>query len=392
MVFTVITTSSLPWAAGTTFNPLWRVAELTRRGQRVNLLVPWFPYPMQAQVPSFYTFYPNPSELLDAVRRAIRQRADLSRLKLATYPARWVDTFNSPFPAADVLRLVSAETEVLILEEPEHLFPAGPPPRRASCPTFGILHTNMGAYLRIRRTAAERDLATDWERNVDRVCAAICDRVIALSAAVAGLTNCDVIPVNGVPDVFFAVPQCLSRPSRVLTYGRIEWGKGWDDLIEAAALADVEVVAYGAGPEADEIAEHGRRRGARIEFRPSTTAPWSVMAGHDCFVNPAKTEVLASSSMEALAAGRWLIVPRHPENRLFERFANCLTYGDVSEFATRLIEARAHAPRPDPTASYLSVPAATTRLLDYVASQADEIDANTRCDRPAAALTPRGGG
>lgn len=84
------------------------------------------------------------------------------------------------------------------------------------------------------------------------------------------------------------------------------------------------------------------------------------------FLNPSTSDVVATTSAEALAMGRWLVVPRHPCNAFFAGFAGCLIYGDAAEFHAVMAAALA-SPPPALTpeeARALTWQAATERFLE----------------------------
>ncbi len=64
------------------------------------------------------------------------------------------------------------------------------------------------------------------------------------------------------------------------------------------------------------------------------------------FVNPSTSDVVATTSAEALAMGKWLLCPVHPENEFFAAFANCLQYEDAAGFAAQLRHALETDPLP----------------------------------------------
>lgn len=65
---------------------------------------------------------------------------------------------------------------------------------------------------------------------------------------------------------------------------------------------------------------------------------------HMIFVNPSVSEVLCTTTAEALAMGKFAIVPVHPENYFFLENPNCLAYRTPYEFVANLQWALTHEP------------------------------------------------
>jgi digalactosyldiacylglycerol synthase len=87
------------------------------------------------------------------------------------------------------------------------------------------------------------------------------------------------------------------------------------------------------------------------------------------FVNPSISEVLCTTTAEALAMGKFVIIPVHPSNTFFLKFPNCLAYRSKFEFVANLRWALTHEPEPltMSLAREFTWEAATDRLVQHAA-------------------------
>jgi len=92
----------------------------------------------------------------------------------------------------------------------------------------------------------------------------------------------------------------------------------------------------------------------------------AIVKDHKVFVNPSVSEVLCTTTAEALAMGKFAIIPVHPSNTFFYRFPNCLAYRNKFEFVANMRWALTHEPEPlsPELAREFTWEAATDRLIE----------------------------
>lgn len=91
----------------------------------------------------------------------------------------------------------------------------------------------------------------------------------------------------------------------------------------------------------------------------------ALLKDYKIFVNPSVSEVLCTTTAEALAMGKFVIIPAHPSNTFFMSFPNCLAYRNKFEFVANVRWAMRHDPEPltPELAREFTWEAATERLI-----------------------------
>uniref|UniRef100_A0A0G4HM89 digalactosyldiacylglycerol synthase n=1 Tax=Chromera velia CCMP2878 TaxID=1169474 RepID=A0A0G4HM89_9ALVE len=355
---TIITTAALPWMTGTAVNPLLRAAFLTRgrkKGQ-VSLLVPWLEkHQQQSKVyPKGVTFDSQEEQrefILNWLRESGDMREEAESLDLMFYNGSYHSEYRSIFPIGDIIKLVPDDhADVCVLEEPEHLNwyravdPDVPPFQKKFRHVVGVIHTNYVEYARTQRELGY--LASPILFYVNNfLVRCYCDRIIKLSDTLQDFakekeTTCN---VHGVRNDFLKVGDRAQRvgfSKGAYFLGKAIWAKGQRQLIEFLSKyrdrkgESVEIDVFGNGDDFEEISDLAKEMNVRASMRPGTDH--AECGEYKLFVNPSTSEVLCTTTAEALAMGKFVLIPKHPSNTFFEKFSNCLTYETEEEFFEKL--------------------------------------------------------
>jgi digalactosyldiacylglycerol synthase len=381
---TIVTTASLPWMTGTAVNPLLRAAYLAKDGSKsVNLMVPWLAQSDQRRVfPNGITFN-SPEDQEKWVRKWLESRTGFApNFKLTFYPGRYAPEKCSILPVGDPTRYVpDSAADVAILEEPEHLtwYHHGKRWTDKFSHVVGVVHTNYLDYARREEGGSNKELLlrhiNSWVTRIH------CHKVVKLSDAVQDLPRQTTEFVHGVAESFLRVGEKKAMTKKdgsprfskgAYFLGKCVWAKGYTELIDLLSenkdqFGDgVSVDCYGTGEDLQEVKLEAEKRRLDLHFMGARDHLDETIHDYRVFVNPSTSDVVATTSAEALAMGKWVVCADHPSNAFFSQFKNCLIYRNSEEFVEHMKYALSHDPAPMTGADRerLTWEAATERFLN----------------------------
>lgn len=324
---------------------------------------------------------------------------------LRFYPAQYLPGWGSIFATGDICSWIPDDgtADVCFLEEPEHLNFFQAAEKHSWTDKFkhviGIVHTNYKAY-------ASSHYSGIVSTPVIGACCSLvvrasCHKVIKLSPVLQSYApEKEVVSnVHGVRNEFLEEGLRRSRSggnNGVYFVGKLLWAKGFDKMLSLQEahrkiMGDYfPIDIYGSGPEETDILRAFRGREDQTHPPSNKTAkvdlkevlpifrrqaiPANFLGRKDhavlteeykVFVNPSTSEVLCTTTAEAIAMGKFVLIPNHPSNVFFAEFPNCLHYNNKIEFVALLQHALSHEPEAltEELARHLTWEAATERCL-----------------------------
>jgi len=220
-----------------------------------------------------------------------------------------------------------------------------------------VVHTNYVYYARTLAKGGGPILAATMQAINHHMCQAYCDKVIKLSDTLQPLPRACVCNVHGVRADFLSIGARLPRggfTKGAYFIGKALWAKGHRHLINYLELARsrgdaigrVHIDLFGKGEDLPAIRAEAEAKALDIAFLPPTDHAGATIRAYKVFVNPSQSEVLSTTTAEALAMGKFVVLERHPSNAFFLQFANALPYDTPGEFLLQLKYALAATPAP----------------------------------------------
>jgi len=386
--FCVVTTAALPWMTGTAVNPLLRAAYLSQLNRpfatgTVTLVIPFLESASDRVAlygPEWETCTRLDQELYIrkwlANELPLESQIETGGIKIVWYAAKYHGRYGSIFAIEDICSLFgSKQSDVCFLEEPEHLNVYRAPGKRLWTDIFehvvGVGHTNYVAYVQKESLVGSvfaHGLAS-W------MVKAYCHKLIKLSPV---LQNYDhekeiVCNIHGIQRKFL---ESSAPPSGGIYFlGKLVWAKGFHDLSQlnnfykkrGGQYFSMDVI--GSGTNEEEIQAMFETKKQPIAFLGRKEHYEVASEKYKILLNPSVSEVLCTVTAEALAMGKFCIIPVHPSNSFFEQFPNCLMYRNAKEFCHLLNYAQTHSPEPltEEFKELFTWKAATERCLDAAA-------------------------
>lgn len=189
--------------------------------------------------------------------------------------------------------------------------------------------------------------------------------------------------VHGVSSGFLDVgarvrSKSITQTPKIYFLGKALWSKGYRELLDALHYAAqhgqrVHCDVYGKGEHLEEI--QAESEDLDITFHGAKDHLDAELHAFRIFINPSTSDVVATTSAEALAMNKWLVCARHPCNAFFEaNFHNALVYDDLDGFVQCVTRALTEPPAPltEEERRLLTWEDACDRLLRIVSTPAVE--------------------
>ena len=329
---TVLSTAALPWRTGPSMFCVWHAGGFAALGQKTALGMPWLDGKSQIKLWGAELFK-KPEEQEDWIRQEARHMGVPALPDIFFFKGVFSLSTYSIYIIEDPYK-VAPQSRYYVVEEPEHLawLPCVLPRKKLSAEkVIGIVMTNYGFYIR-RPKRPDRALfaaIVEW-RNKKLMCK-YSDVIAPLSPAInlEGIKHPVVHQqVTGVLDSFKSVPPVKVDQQGIYFMGRLVWDKALDVVIECALKFDLPIDIYGEGPDQTEMEERAKQIKAPVQFKGPSYSPWRDVEKYSVFFNPSLSEVLCTTTAEALVAGRHVVIPDCPANTPFYDLPNVHVYKD----------------------------------------------------------------
>lgn len=355
MRVSLITTATIPWFTGPAISSIERIYAIQREGHETILYTPWIEPEIQRYIFPKGLEFATKDEHLSYLQSYLSKNN--RKLEVKFYDANWEK--NCLLPATSLNKFIEP-CDVLILEEAEHilwnqLFYGR---LKQAKYVIGIIQTNYqerGKYaaslfnLKIQVFLAILPYYNAW------ICERNCDCVVSISRSIVYAGPLHVALVNGVRDSFLQPQTQLEnhRFEKDFYYlGSVAWEKNLKQLIHFCQSCQVAIDIYGSGTNygrgstMEQIIAYSRQHGNYLNFRGSTAEPYKTVKLYKTYISCSVSDKSCGATNEAIAMGKFVIIPRHPSNEFFYRYENVLLFENEREFAGCIQHTLTHNPVP----------------------------------------------
>lgn len=346
---TVLSTAALPWRTGPSMFCVWHAGGFARLGYKVALGMPWLDRRSQIRLWGKERFK-TPKEQEDWIRQEARHMGVPPLPDIFFFRGVFSKATYSVFVTQDPYK-VAPKSRFYVVEEPEHMgwIPCiTPRSKLATEKVLGIVMTNFGFYIRKPKRPDRALFAMIVEWRHKKLMRKYSDVIAPLSPAIdlQGLNHPVICQqVTGVLDSFKSVPPVTPSCKDVYFMGRLVWDKAVDVVIDCAHKLDLPIDIYGEGPDQMVMESRAEALNAPVTFKGPSYSPWLDIEPYSVFFNPSLSEVLCTTTAEALVAGRHVVIPDCPANTPFYDLANVHVYQDERGIEDALKTALATVPQ-----------------------------------------------
>ena len=229
------------------------------------------------------------------------------------------------------------EADVAVLEEPEHLtwFHHGKRWTHKLQHVVGIIHTNYLEYARREKDGDKKEVLLRVNAFVAR---AHCHKIIKLSMlcrilrgpSLSMSTAFHRTSSTWAASVAAAAKDNTESEEKVGStfgkgkvgyfIGKVVWAKGYLELLErvkeynatAASKDKLIMDVFGDGDDFKAVKDSAARQQLALTFHGRADHAGDVIRGYKFFINPSLSDVVATTTAEALAMGKFVVCARHP--------------------------------------------------------------------------------
>ncbi|CAL5382893.1 unnamed protein product [Camellia sinensis] len=210
------------------------------------------------------------------------------------------------------------EADIAVLEEPEHLtwYHHGKRRKTKFCLVVGVVHTNYLEYVRREKNGQLQAFflkyINSWVVDI------YCHKVICPSAATQDIPRSIICNIQGVNPKFLEIGKKKNEEQQngnqaftkgAYYIGKMVWSKGYKELLKLLCdhqkdLSGVEVDLYRNGEDSAEVQEAANKLELTVRVHPGRDHADPLFHDYKVFLNPSTTDVVCTTSAEALAMGK----------------------------------------------------------------------------------------